>query len=829
METVPDPLKVSKFRRYIGRPPTMPDGIGIKLIRSRSKVKSKVGARLSRHASSGKFSNASNAKEELIDLNAVTLDLNNVDAMQFDDVSEDELEALDYLIDRTVQSVGYSEEGVSAEEASSATLQQIVFLKLDTKSTGIVPLYSEPGVKSSNKTSGAEAPGGDLESPHVTFTNDMKEASVPDAEVSEEGVPEAIDSPVDSATGDSSTRISSFRSNHGESQTESRGIGEGPQSSTDSSALFDVSEVEEGARIQDDRDHTIRWSESVHGLMDSIGNDQPQPQENTWPITPRLLEKQLLANFVKMLFAVLSPFGVAGLGFLALPFRLYLRGIRNRAHGLDSEPQVTVEPATSCDSATEYERDDLRLDYGDENERDTMYRDRPYSEQPEDNHCDEEIAADLAAESYRGEQFGLHFSSQAREDAAERKSLSPTIDDISEKKTNWIAESAEDFQCSLSKAKSKLYMRQSSSNKRNSKGSSSEKSVLLTSQASTEDDFTSPAGDAEADQVDVVCSGSKHGRSVSSRVSSGGPGCYIPTVSTVETKERSDPRDKASGYKNENVLIDLLVDPITSLSICTNTVDQKPRALQFPSPAAPTQTVPQQPHANLSTSPSAPTRSVHQQPWLTSTPSTSISVWPQSVDQQPALNLEEMSAARDDYAESLTAEDDSGEQKEHMLNENYVVHQRSHAKIKHVKTSISPKPLTSVGHVSGKLRDVINAPMALLKSLGGRRRANEDTRFASARSGRKTMIVLTDILTTEMGAVCSVRRGRPFRLLATFDFNVTERLTAKINIEPLDEHSCNVVFSRGRGDKTASDVYISFVTDAHDRFIAHTTHGKPTF
>jgi hypothetical protein len=174
--------------------------------------------------------------------------------------------------------------------------------------------------------------------------------------------------------------------------------------------------------------------------------------------------------------------------------------------------------------------------------------------------------------------------------------------------------------------------------------------------------------------------------------------------------------------------------------------------------------------------------------------------------------------SRDDYTEYTTTEEDGREHKERILDDEAFASYENYGK--------SNKP---GGQMISAIREVKNAPKSLLRSIGGLIRSNEDMRFASARSARKTTILLQDIFTNEMSAVCLARRGAPFRLLVTRDVDLTSRVRAKVTAEPLDDFSCNIVFARERGENTAKDIYVSFINEAHRRFLAHTTHGKPTF
>lgn len=128
----------------------------------------------------------------------------------------------------------------------------------------------------------------------------------------------------------------------------------------------------------------------------------------------------------------------------------------------------------------------------------------------------------------------------------------------------------------------------------------------------------------------------------------------------------------------------------------------------------------------------------------------------------------------------------------------------------------------------GGLRDIKNDAKSALRSLGVSRRTGEDTRFASARSARKTMSLLADILTNDMGAVCSVRKNGALRMAVKKEVAGPRTMRIRVQIERLDDFSCNVNFSKERGDKTESGMFVSFVNDAHEAFISRTTSGKRT-
>jgi hypothetical protein len=124
--------------------------------------------------------------------------------------------------------------------------------------------------------------------------------------------------------------------------------------------------------------------------------------------------------------------------------------------------------------------------------------------------------------------------------------------------------------------------------------------------------------------------------------------------------------------------------------------------------------------------------------------------------------------------------------------------------------------------MAGALRDVKVSRLAFIKTLGGWRRPSEDYHFTSARSGRKTMSLLADILTSELGCeVSSCKAGR-MKLQVR-----KESMQAYVFIDIIDNFTCLVSFVKSREDRVTLPHELSdFGETTRNQFATRTSLGR---
>lgn len=761
MEGLPDPSADVKRKRYVVRPPTMPNGIGIKLARSKSKLKERVGSRLTRQDSAGKFVNAA---EDAVSVKQSELERDAEEPFQFEDATDDE-----------AAHVGPHEESTTTPSGVDGSYFHTV-----SPSSGPNPIREEEEggkqLTSSTSTSPSLAIENEAHSPDVHVVSESRTS----ASVLEISHPNELAA----SSGKKGTECASHESSS--DTVEQKDVSPGRLESSLSARDYANDDSASDGSAQND---SISWSGRVTELMASL--DEIKDGDEEIALSGWLVE-MLACGASKTSSVAASTFRFV-LFFVMLPLRLYLRSVGIRARRWGQVSSVKEEGSPQEGTARGILADGLDV------------HDSPVAESAASSQHDGSLAnateTSAASERETTEHLSKHFSSDYREEREGRDHSGHKLSEMS-------TELKRSFKRTLSKGR---LSRKGSSrgSKRSPQESADEAGILESSPVSgtsfetvlnaveqnetrgvsedaaakaVDDAKQTPAEDPAGDNTAAGSVTEVIGKRIESDQNARGLEPRTKSIvrePTFGTRSGSsyDVRFNRDSYSNNDVGQNLSNDRHQIPNVNPPLVTQEDN-----------------------------NRSRSNGHVLDDSP---ISADP------PAL-MPAKSAQRDDYDEYETTTDDGREHKEKILSdERSALHRKNSA--------ASP----TVAQVSDKLNHVKNAPKALLRSLGGLRRSAEDTRFASARSARKTAMLLTDILTNEMGAVCSTRRGT-FRLLATKDFDVTSRLSTKINIDPLDDYSCNVTFMRERGDKSGNDAFVSFVSDAHCRFVAHTTQGKPT-
>lgn len=762
MEGVPDPNVDVKRKRYSVRAPTMPNGIGIKLARSRSKLKERVGSRLTRQDSAGKYVNAAE------DAKQVECEVDAEEPFQFEDATDDEVVQVGSLEESTSSpSVDGSHfMAVSPCLESNAVTEAVEVRKQLLPSTLITP--------SAQLESEAESPA----VPMVPKT----ECAAPCLEYSEPNELSAFLSIKSEGTGteSASRRSSLVPAEEGIFPRRLETSLSARENANRSSASDESAQI--GA---------INWSASVTDLIASSNGSHDDDEEmasSGW----RLIERLSSGAFNMSMFVTVSFEFV--LLCIMLPFRLYLRsaGIRARRWKrvspiVEDSPQKGTVFGTVGDELDAHDSPIAGKPTSPE-QQGSFPNEATNATAPENEttqHVSEVFASNPREERDGRDQFGRKLSEMSTD---LKRSLKKTLSKgrLSRKgsmhgaKKSPIETTDEAMISEASPVSATLLVAALSEEERNGTlefSADSAEKLNSAEQAPADDpagDVTT--GDGEIAFTEMGLESDKHVRRIEPRTKSIVREMNLGTRSESSNDVRFESDSCLNVDNSQNLHDDGRQRPNgSSIDAISEQEDRNDRDLSYSNELDDT-----------------------------------------SVSADPAALIPAKSAQREDYDEYETTTDDGRGHKEKILND-------ERTELLRKNSAASP----AVAQVGEKLSQMKNGPKALLRSLGGLRRPAEDTQFASARSARKTAILLTDILKNEMGAVCSNRRGAN-RLLVTKDFDVTSRLSAKINIDPLDEYSCNVTFLRDRGDKSGSDAFLSFVSDAHRRFVAHTTQGKPT-
>lgn len=760
MEAVPDPYKDAKRKRYIVRPPTMPSGIGIKLAHSGSKLKEKVGTRLSRQDSSSKYNNAAEGtnSERQAGCDAIV-----DEPLQFEDATDDE-SAVAVSEDENASIVSIVE-GTDFYGDSPLVVSEIIpRIEIETQESSS-PLSTQPIVQKKESVSRPAMSQGleSTESHETTGVSSRNESG--NDEKARSGKVSLTADPL-AHERDIAARVSASAGN-----------------SHNSDNVSGDSTVDESHG-----NNLIRWSGSVTDLMQSL-EENDRESENA--ARSRSIADRAEPIILKFASFVRSIFEFA-LFCVMLPLRAYLRGVGIRARVWNQKGQITDNFSQSSGGHDVLAK---KLAVPDPIVPENLAPSRIIEE-----NCPADFKFPPAAQIGKVEDRASNVSSGIR-----ASNVSTDIREGRDGKdhpTQKLSEFSSELKRGLKKTLSKglLTRKGSMSGQKKVTKSVKDEELLVLDSSPTSVHSEPTCAFTEEEQSETPPS-SKSAIELSNdgrREFGDFLVCEKPAEIIVESVENSE---------NSQHVIETPLNPNVSAGT-RQMLNSESRNLNADE------------NSNLYAEESYRTndgiRNIEcdiSRRNVSESASLSDST---SIRNDPAALIPARSAAREDYNEYFTTEDDGKGHKELILDAEFVaLHRKNSAGV------------PSTAQVNDTLSHVKNAPKALLRSLGGLRRTGEDTRFASARSARKTALLLTDILTSEMGAVCSKRRGA-LRLLATKDFDVTSRISTKINIDPLDDYSCNVTFLRERGDKITSDAFLAFVNDAHRRFNSHTTQGKPT-
>lgn len=120
-------------------------------------------------------------------------------------------------------------------------------------------------------------------------------------------------------------------------------------------------------------------------------------------------------------------------------------------------------------------------------------------------------------------------------------------------------------------------------------------------------------------------------------------------------------------------------------------------------------------------------------------------------------------------------------------------------------------------------------PKAIMKSLKSMQ--NKDvgkSNFSSTRSAKKTLWIISDVCTNDLRLKCSEKKGGALRLVVSKELSSSSRIRAKIDIEPTDDYSSNVIFTRDKGDKSTEPQFSALVNEVQQLYLAKICQGKPT-
>jgi hypothetical protein len=134
---------------------------------------------------------------------------------------------------------------------------------------------------------------------------------------------------------------------------------------------------------------------------------------------------------------------------------------------------------------------------------------------------------------------------------------------------------------------------------------------------------------------------------------------------------------------------------------------------------------------------------------------------------------------------------------------------------------LKPQTLSAMP-MAGGLREVKVSRLAFIKTLGGWRRHSDDYHFTSARSGRKTMSLLADILTSELGCDISICKAGGMKLQVR-----KEAMKAYVFVDTIDNFTCLVSFVKSREDRVTLPHELSdFVETTRNLFATRTSLGR---